>query len=81
MDLGIAQTAKLTGLCNGAVQKHHKAVQCDNCEMWVHNGCSFITESQYETLQNTNYTWICPKCEFFNFSNSFFFFFFFFLMI
>ena len=38
----------------------------------VHNGCSFITESQYETLQNTNCTWICPKCEFFNFSNSFF---------
>ena len=25
--------------------KDQKAVQCDNCEMWVHNGCSFITES------------------------------------
>ena len=40
--------------------------------MWVHNGCSFITESQYETLQNTNRTWICPKCEFFNIFDSFF---------
>ena len=20
--------------------RDHKAVQCDNCEMWVHNGCS-----------------------------------------
>ena len=40
--------------------------------MWVHNGCSFITESQYELLQNTNCIWICPKCECFNFSNSFF---------
>ena len=43
-----------------------------HCEMWVHNGCSFITESQYETLQNTNCTWICPKCKFSNFSNSLF---------
>ena len=41
------------GLCSDAVLKNHKAVQCDNCEMWVHNGCSFMTESQYETLQNT----------------------------
>ena len=61
------------GLCSGAVLKDHKAVQCDICEIWVHNGCSFITESQYEILQNTNCTWICPKCEFFRF---FFFFFF-----
>ena len=60
------------GLCSGAVLKDHKAVQCDSCEMWVHNGCSFITESQYETLENTNCTWICPKCDFFNFSDSFF---------
>ena len=60
------------GLCSGAVLKDHKAVQCDNCEMWVHNGCSFVTESQYESLENTNCTWICPKCDFFNFSDSFF---------
>ena len=59
------------GLCSGAVLKDHKAVQCDNCEIWVHNGCSFITESQYETLQNTNCTLMCPKCEFFKFSDSF----------
>ena len=60
------------GLCSDAVLKDHKAVQCDSCEMWVHNGCLFITESQYETLQNTNCTRIGQKCEFFNFSNSFF---------
>ena len=61
------------GLCSGAVLKDHKAVPCDNCEMWVHNGCSFITESQYESLQTTNCIWIWPKCEFFNFSSSFLF--------
>ena len=40
--------------------------------MWIHNECSFIAEAQYETVNNTNCTWICPKCEFFNFSDSFF---------
>ena len=60
------------GLCSGAVLKGHKAVQCDSCDMWIHNECSFIAETQYETVNNTNCTWICPKCEFFNFSDSFF---------
>ena len=60
------------GLCSGAVLKGHKAVRCDTCDMWIHNECSFIAETQYETVNNTNCTWICPKCEFFNFSDSFF---------
>ena len=60
------------GLCSGAILKGHKAVQCDSCDMWIHNECSFITETQHETVSNTNCTWICPKCEFFNFSDSFF---------
>ena len=55
-------------LCNGAVLKDHKAVQCDSCD----NECSFIAETQYETVNNTNCTRICPKCEFFNFSDPFF---------
>ena len=30
-------------LCSGAVLNSHKAVQCDKCEMWVHNNCSFMS--------------------------------------
>ena len=60
-------------LCSGAVLNSHKAVQCDKCEMWVHNNCSFMSDSEYETMQNSNCTWICSKCDFFNFSDSFFF--------
>ena len=59
-------------LCSGAVLNSHKAVQCDKCEMWVHNNCSFMSDSEYETMQNSNCIWICPKCDFFNFSDSFF---------
>ena len=39
------------GLCRGAVLYSHKAVQSDKCEMWVHNDCSLISESQFESVQ------------------------------
>ena len=35
------------GLCSGAVVKGHKAVQCDSCDMWIHNK-SFIAETHDE---------------------------------
>ena len=47
----------------------HKAVQC---ELWIHNECSLISQSEYEALENSNCTWIFPKCELFNFSDSYF---------
>ena len=40
--------------------------------MWIHNKCSFITESEFDSVENTNCTWICQKYDFFNFSDSFF---------
>ena len=60
------------GLCSGTVLNGHKAVQCDSCDMWIHNECSFIAETQYESVKNKNCTWICLLCELFNFSDSFF---------
>ena len=59
------------GLCGGDVLNNHKAVQCDKCEMRVHND-SFVTDFQNVTMQNASCTCICPNCEFFNFSDSFF---------
>ena len=60
------------GLCSGAVLYGHKVVQCDKCEMWIHNKCALITESEFDSVENTNCIWICPKSEFFNFSDFFF---------
>ena len=59
------------GLCSGAVLYGHKAVQCDKCEMWIHDKCSLITESEFDSVENTNCTWICLKCAFFNFRTHF----------
>ena len=53
------------GLCSGAVLYGHKAVQCDKCEMWIHNKCSLITDSEFDSRFVQNVT-------FFNFSDSFF---------
>ena len=47
MDLGIVQTAKLTVVYAVAVLNS----QCDKCTMWVHNECSYITETLYETAK------------------------------
>ena len=33
--------------------------------------CSLISQSEYEAMENSNCTWICPKCEMFNFSGSY----------
>ena len=29
----------------GSVLNCHKTVQCDKCDMWVHNDCSFLSDS------------------------------------
>ena len=61
-----------SAVCSRAVLNGHKAVQCDGCELWIHNECSFISEDDYDNVLTTRCTWICPKCDFFNFSDSFF---------
>ena len=80
MDLGIAPTAKLTVVYavvlymvkkQSNVNKNIKVSLNENCEMWVHNDCSFITILQFESVQNTNCIWIVLNV-FFNFSDSFF---------
>ena len=60
------------GLSSGVVLYGHKAVQCGKCEMRIHNKCSLISDSEFEPVENTNCTWICRKCDFFNFLDSFF---------
>ena len=60
------------GLCSGAVLYGHKAVQCDKCEMWIHNSAPSSQNLHFDSVGNTNCTWICPKFDFFNFSDSLF---------
>ena len=43
MDLGIEPAARLTVVYASVLFIWSQTVQCDTCEMWLHNECSLIT--------------------------------------
>ena len=52
------------GICRHAVKTNCPAIQCDNCDTWIHNTCSGLTNSRCQSyLSNSNLTFICPKCQ------------------
>ena len=52
------------GVCNRAVTNKYPAIQCDNCNTRIHNTCSGITNSRYDTyIASPNLTFICPQCN------------------
>ena len=58
-------------ICNKPVAKSHRALQCDECDKWVHIKCGNVTPIEYETLGASSAVWICHLCGFANFSTSF----------
>ena len=42
------------GLCSGDVLNNHKAVQCDKCEMWVHN--DYAIQAVPGFVRNVNFS-------------------------
>ena len=38
-------------VCNRAVAKNHRTVQCDLCDSWVHIACNNLNVYTYQTLQ------------------------------
>ena len=50
--------------CEQSSNKQMPAIQCDNCNTWIHNTCSGITNSRYDTYTaSPNLTFICPQCN------------------
>ena len=41
------------GICLNPVAKNHKAVKCDNCDLWIHIKCNKINV-QTSDLQNSS---------------------------
>ena len=52
------------GVCRKNVNINHRAVQCDQCNNWVHIKCNGITPKDYESLKNEdqNRPWTCLTC-------------------
>ena len=50
--------------CRKPVAKTHYALQCDQCDQWVHYKCEGLTRKQYLELENERLTtWFCNKCK------------------
>ena len=54
-------------MCGKAVAKHHRAVQCDQCDKWCHIGerCGNIKPVDYQKLikdASNSLKWYCPMC-------------------
>ena len=58
-------------ICNKPVARTHRALQCDECDQWVHIKCGDISPIEYENLGKSSAAWICHVCGFPNFSTSF----------
>ena len=51
------------GICLNPVAKNHKAVKCDNCDLWIHIKCNKIKVQTYNLLINDNTVWYCLTCS------------------
>ena len=50
------------GECGKSVNRNHEAIQCDQCQLWVHCKCVNITSTEYQILQQDEGGWNCPTC-------------------
>ena len=49
-------------VCNRAVAKNHRAVQCDLCDSGVHIACNFLKVYTYQNLKKERSPWYCICC-------------------
>ena len=60
------------GICLKPCKWGHKAIQCDQCDVWYHNNCAFVTTYHYDILANCSLSWCCFNCGLPNFSSKLF---------
>jgi len=49
-------------ICNRAVAKNHKGIQCDTCDLWVHIKCNNTSITEYNHLVDDDSLWSCRPC-------------------
>ena len=49
-------------ICNRAVARSHRGIQCDICSQWVHIKCNNTNLNEYERLQHDDSNWACNRC-------------------
>ena len=56
------------GICELHVDWGHRALGCENCDVWYHKSCIDLNTLDFNDLVNRNVTWICYKCHTHNYS-------------
>jgi hypothetical protein len=60
-------------ICSKPVKSNQAALQCDQCETWVHTKCDGLSKEDYNRFQNIHsLVFECPKCRLLTFTDSFF---------
>ena len=55
----------LCTVCGENVRADHRALQCDECQLWSHASCVHVTDGLYRVLQaKVQFSWHCPSCLF-----------------
>ena len=55
------------GVCQREVSWSHKAVACDNCDVWHHKSCASLNSAEFDTIEN--HSWRCHCCRSVNLSS------------
>ena len=48
-------------VCQQHVSWKHSAVECDNCDVWLHRSCASLTSSQYNRIEDESWTCYCCR--------------------
>ena len=57
-------------VCERLVAINHRALQCDQCDEWVHIKCDCIYPQEYTRFTHLrNLSWECPSCRIPNFTD------------
>lgn len=60
------------GICKKACKWGQRAIACDECQIWYHTDCAFLSTFNYDILANCSLSWCCLSCGLPNFSSSLF---------
>ena len=60
------------GVCGKAVRYSDRAVACDDCNIWYHTNCMLMNTHVYESLRDSDISWMCFRCGLPNFSSRLF---------
>ena len=59
----LIQNSPRCSVCMKIIARNHRALSCNQCELWCHMKCGNMKPIQYKHFQQKEqFNWICPVC-------------------